>query len=78
MRIIPRQEPIEMKRTSPWWWRAPLILLTLSAVVVLLTIAKVASAAFAGEFGMLLEADLKFAELWFEHIFRLVELVWRG
>ena len=78
MRIIPRQEPIEMKRTSPWWWRVPVILITLVAIVVLLTIAKVASAAFAGDLGMLLEADLKFAELWFEHIFRLFELVWRG
>ena len=78
MRIIPRQEPIEVKRTSPWWWRVPFILLTLAALFISLTIAKVARAAFAGDLGMLLEADLKFAELWFEHIFRLFELVWRG
>ena len=71
MRITPRQELVEVKRTSPWWWRVPVILITLVAIVVLLTIAKVASAAFAGDLGMLLEAGLEGFKVYLNWLYKL-------
>ena len=76
MRITPRQELVEVKRTSPWWWRVPVILITLVAIVVLLTIAKVASAAFAGDLGMLLEAGLEGFKVYLDWLYKLFELIW--
>lgn len=78
MRITPRQEIIEVKRTSPWWWRVPVIIITIGIISILLTIVRVASADYAGDLGMLIEASLKAFEMVLDHLFRIIELVWRG
>ncbi|KKM93467.1 hypothetical protein LCGC14_1208180 [marine sediment metagenome] len=73
---LKRVEP-EIKKSSPWWWRVPVILVCGAVIFTIIVFGKVVSAASGmPEFGEILANNLNALKAFWENNLEILRLIW--
>ena len=77
MRIYPVKQEVIEKKSSPWWWRFPIMLVCGTMIFGIIVFGKVASAASGvPEFGDILGAAIKGLKIYFDFLLDVLKFIW--